>query len=130
MIFHSLEEIQGTDREVKPEDNEWVSNRLLLKKDGVGFSFNDTTVFAGTELKVWFKNHIEACYCLSGEGEVETLVDGKVYPIKPGTLYAPNEHDKHILRAKTDLRLICIFYPALTGKEVHDEDGSYPIAKE
>lgn len=129
MIIHSLDEIKGTDREVKPENNEWVSNRLLLKKDGLGFSFNDTVVFAGTELNVWFKNHLEACYCLSGEGEVETLSDGKIYPITTGVLYAVDKHDKHILRAKTDLRLICIFSPALTGQEVHDEDGSYPLSE-
>jgi|ERR1051326_1155594 L-ectoine synthase len=127
MLLHSLDEIKGTDREVRPENKEWVSNRLLLKKDGLGFSFNDTTVFAGTELNVWFKNHLEVCYCLEGEGEVETITDGKIYPIKPGTLYAVDKHDKHILRAKTDLRLICVFSPALTGTEVHDEDGSYPI---
>jgi len=127
MLFSSLDEIKGTEREVKPEDHEWVSNRLLLKKDGLGFSFNDTIVFAGTELKVWFKNHLEACYCLEGEGEVETLADGKIHSIKTGTLYAADKHDKHILRAKTDLRLICIFSPPLTGTEVHDEDGSYPV---
>lgn len=130
MITCSLQEIKGTEREVKSHSNEWVSNRLLLKKDGVGFSFNDTVVYAGTELKVWFKNHIEACYCIEGEGEVETVSDGKIYAIKPGTLYAVDKHDKHILRAKTDLRLICIFNPALTGQEIHDEDGSYPILQE
>jgi L-ectoine synthase len=127
MIIRSLNEIKGTSREVRPEDDKWVSNRLLLKKDGMGFSFHDTTVFAGTELDVWFKNHLEACYCLEGEGEVETLSDGKTHPITPGTLYALDQHDKHILRAKTDLRLICIYNPALTGQEVHDEDGSYPL---
>lgn len=127
MLIHSLDEIKDTERQVLPEDKTWLSRRLLLKKDGLGFSFNDTIVFAGTELHVWFKNHLEACYCIEGEGEVETLVDGKIYPILPGTLYAVDKHDKHILRAKTDLRLICIFSPALTGKEVHDEDGSYPL---
>lgn len=129
MFTRSLEQINGTDGEVRPEGNEWVSNRLLLKKDGLGFSFNDTTVSAGTELHVWFKNHVEACYCIEGEGEVETIADGKIYPIKVGTLYAANEHEKHILRAKTDLRLICIFNPALTGQEVHDEDGSYQLSE-
>jgi len=130
MLITSLENIKGTDREVRPKDNEWVSNRLLLKKDGAGFSFNDTTVFAGTELNVCFKNHIEACYCISGEGEIKTVADGKIYPIHPGTLYSPDKGEKHILTAKIDLRLICIFNPALTGKEVHDKDGSYPILEE
>mgnify|MGYP001947326148 FL=1 len=42
-------------------------------------------------------------------------------------MYALNEHDEHYLRAKTDLRLICVFNPPLTGQEVHDEDGVYPL---
>ena len=128
MIIRSLSGIKGTDREVKSPAGEWVSNRLLLKKDGMGLSFHDTTVVAGTELNVWFKHHLEACYCIKGEGEME-VADGKKYPIKIGTLYAVDKHDKHILRAKTDLRLICIFTPALTGKEVHDMDGSYPLSE-
>ena len=37
-----------------------------------------------------------------------------------------NKHDRHILRAAKTMRLICIFNPALTGKEVHDENGGYP----
>ena len=40
-------------------------------------------------------------------------------------MYVLDRHDPHIVRAKTDLRLICIFTPALTGHENHDEDGSY-----
>ncbi len=127
MLITSLDSIKGTEAEVKPEEGTWVSHRLLLKKDGMGFSFHDTTVFAGASLEVWFKNHLEAVYCISGEGEVQTTADGKVYPIKPGTLYALDKHDKHTLRANTDLRLICVFTPALTGREVHDKDGSYPL---
>jgi L-ectoine synthase len=51
---------------------------------------------------------------------------GKTYPIGPGTLYALDEHDEHILRAISgDLRLVCIFNPPLTGQEKHLPDGSY-----
>ena len=44
--------------------------------------------------------HMESVYCIEGEGEVETLADNKVYPLRPGTVYALNRHDKHILRAR------------------------------
>ena len=128
MIFRSLKDILGTEREVKSPAGKWVSKRLLIRKDEMGFSFHDTTVFAGQELEVWYKNHLEACYCISGEGEVETP-DGKRYSITPGTIYALDQHDKHTLHAKTDLRLICIFNPALTGTEIPDKDGSYPLLK-
>ena len=40
-----------------------------------------------------------------------------------------NEHDKHILYANDeDLVLACVFNPPVTGREVHDADGSYPAA--
>ncbi len=50
---------------------------------------------------------------------------GQVWPLMPGTMYVLDQHDPHIIRAETDLRLICIFTPALTGQEKHDKDGSY-----
>ena len=45
-------------------------------------------------------------------------------------MYALNEHDQHWLRAKTDLRVVCVFTPPLTGREVHDENGVYPLLTE
>jgi L-ectoine synthase len=58
------------------------------------------------------------------------LPEGRVYPIGPGVLYALNEHDRHYLRAHTRMRTICVFNPPLTGREVHDEDGVYPLVEE
>lgn len=126
MIVKHLNEIVGTDDEVKSET--WASRRFLVADDNMGFSFHDTVIFKGTETHIWYKNHLEAVYCVGGEGEIETLKDGKVYPITDGTMYALNEHDEHLLRATTeDLRLVCVFNPPLTGIEIHDEDGSYPL---
>ncbi len=127
MIIRNLKEIKGTEREIRPLDNNnWVSHRLLLKKDGMGFSFHDTRIFAGTETHIHYKNHLEAVYCVEGKGEIESLKTGKTHKIEDGTMYALNEHDEHYLRAEEDMRLICVFNPPLSGKEVHDEDGVYP----
>lgn len=125
MIVKNLEDITGTENDVVAEN--WRSRRILLKKDGMGFSFHDTIIRAGTETMIWYKNHLEAVYCIEGQGEIEVIADGSVYPIKPGTLYALNGHEKHYLRAQTDLRLVCVFNPPCTGRETHDEDGSYPL---
>ena len=127
MILRSIEDIKGTDREVFAENKNWVSRRLLLKNDGMGFSFHETIIFAGTQTHIWYKHHLEAVYCVDGKGEVETLADGKIYKIIPGTMYALNKHDDHYLRAEKDMRLLCVFNPPVTGKEVHMEDGSYPL---
>lgn len=130
MIVRTIEEITGSDREVRAENRNWVSRRLLLESDGMGFSFHETIIFAGTETEIWYKNHYEAVYCVDGEGEVETLDDGKIHPICPGTMYALNNHDRHLLRATRDMRLVCVFNPALVGNEVHRKDGSYPPPEE
>jgi len=125
MIVRKLTDIIGTDRDV--DDGNWVSRRLLLRKDGMGFSMHETILRAGTETYMWYKHHLEAVYCIDGEGEVEDLATGTIHRLEPGTLYALDEHDKHIVRAKTDIRTICVFYPPLSGREVHDEEGVYPL---
>ncbi|MDD4357355.1 MAG: ectoine synthase [Smithellaceae bacterium] len=126
MLVRTISEITGTDREVFAHNRNWVSRRLLLKKDQMGFSFHETIIFAGTQTHIWYKNHLEAVFCVDGEGEVETISDGKIYRIVPGTLYALNDHDEHYLRATRDMRLLCVFNPPLTGREIHLPDGSYP----
>lgn len=127
MIVRTLSEIKGTKNQVTPENGNWASHRFLLKKDGMGFSMHDTVIRANTETPMWYKHHLEAVYCVAGTGEIEDLKTGLTHPIVNGTLYALNEHDKHIVRAETDLRLICVFNPPLTGQEVHDAEGAYPI---
>ena len=53
-----------------------------------------------------------------------------MHPIGPGTLYALDDHDRHILHADTLLRMICVFNPPLVGPETHDADGAYPLLTE
>jgi L-ectoine synthase len=130
MLVRNIEDIRGTAREVHAKNDNWVSTRLLLKDDHMGFSLHETIIHAGTETMIWYRNHLEAVYCIEGRGEVETTEDGRVYPIVPGTVYALDKNDRHYLRAFEDLRLVCVFNPPLVGGEVHREDGSYPIPGE
>jgi hypothetical protein len=47
-----------------------------------------------------------------------------------GMVYALDKNDAHILRAtRGDLKLVCVFFPALTGSETHRPDGSYAPAE-
>lgn len=125
MIVKQLEEIIGTSHDIDTET--WNSRRLLLKQDGMGFSMHDTLIKAGTETWIWYKHHLEAVYCIEGEGEIEVEGD-QTYAIRPGTLYALNGHEKHWLRAKSTMRMVCVFNPPLSGREVHDEAGVYPLS--
>ncbi len=126
MIVRTLAEAENSERRVVSEN--WESTRMLLKDDNMGFSFHITTIYANTETHIWYQNHLESVYCISGNGEVETLKDGKVYPIKAGTLYILDKHDEHLLRGGSeDMQMACVFNPPLNGKEVHDENGVYPL---
>lgn len=129
MIIRTIDEIVGSEREVKGEG--WTSRRLLLKKDGMGFSFHETIIPAGAELSLWYKNHLEAVYCVGGNGSIEDLDTGEVHQISDGVLYALNNNDRHILRGGSEnMRLVCAFHPPVTGRETHDNDGSYELVKE
>lgn len=128
MILRRLQDIAGTAQDVVTQN--WASRRLLLARDGMGFSLHETTVFAGTETHIWYRNHLEAVYCIEGEGEIEDLATGMVHAIAPGVMYALDRHDRHKLRAKSTMRLVCVFNPPLTGREVHDADGVYPLIEE
>ena len=126
MIVRTLKDAENSDRRVVTKT--WESTRMLLKEDNMGFSFHITTIYANTETHIWYQNHLESVYCMSGNGEIETLADGKVYPIEAGTLYILDKHDEHSSRGGSeDMKMACVFNPPLNGKEVHDENGVYPL---
>jgi L-ectoine synthase len=128
VIVRTLEIARKTQRRVVSDT--WESTRLLLAGDNMGFSFHITTIYAGTETRIWYRNHLEAVYCIAGKGHVETRDDGRRHPITAGTIYILDKHDRHILRAATEMQLACVFNPALKGNEIHDEDGVYPLEAE
>jgi L-ectoine synthase len=125
MIVRHLHDIVDSERDVRANNGDWESRRLILNDDAVGFSLHDTIIHAGTESLLWYKHHIEAVYCIEGEGEVETTENGTVYPIKAGSVYLLNGNERHLLRARTTMRMVCVFNPPVTGSEVHDKDGAY-----
>jgi len=128
MIIRTLQEAEKTKRRVVSQG--WESTRLLLKNDEMGFSFHITTIYAHAVLRMQYRHHLEAVYCISGEGEVESVATGEVFSIKPGTIYILDKHDLHVLRSRTEMKMACIFNPPLNGKEVHDETGAYPLEAE
>lgn len=127
MIVRDLDTAAREGRMIKDPAGNWDSTRLLLKDDNMGFSFHITTIYAGADFCMHYKNHLESVYCISGEGEVETLADGKVYPIAPGTLYVLDKHDEHKLRATKEMKMACVFNPPLHGTEVHNAEGAYEL---
>jgi L-ectoine synthase len=130
MIVRQLQDAEQSNRHIKDPKGNWDSTRLLLKEDQMGFSFHITTIYKGADFQMHYQNHLESVFCMSGEGEVETLADGKVYPITPGTIYILDKNDKHILRAFSEMKMACVFNPPLNGKEVHNAEGAYELTAE
>jgi len=126
MIVVASKDVAGTARDKSGPG--WESRRMVVKDHGMGHSVHETRVKKGAELHLHYKNHFETNYCIEGEGEVENKETGEVFPIQPGTIYALDKNDPHILRAtKSDLLLVCVFTPPLAGDEVHQDDGSYAL---
>jgi len=81
LIVRTLDEITDTGADIKTEN--WRSKRIILAKDGVGFSVHETTLYAGTASEFWYANHVEAVFITSGEGEIEDLTPQSTRGILP-----------------------------------------------
>jgi len=125
VIIRNLDAVRASARNIVTSG--WESARLLLKDDGMGFSFHITTMYAGKELRMHYRNHLESVFILQGEGTIEDLATAEVHVLRPGVLYVLNNHDRHVVRPTTDIVAACVFNPPVTGHEVHDETGAYPL---
>lgn len=111
-----------------PNDG-FVSHRYLLEDDNMGFTLTKTVIPKGDEQRWHYKNHLEACYCISGTAELIDLSNGDSFIIKPGTMYALDKNDEHLFIPHDNVVLLCVFNPPLKGEEVHQKDGSYKLEK-
>jgi len=134
MIIRRLDDVKAQDNsqgssEGNYQENPgvWTSTRYLLREDGVGFTLTQTTIAAGASFEMEYKNHVEANLVIEGQCRVTDIATGEVHALGPGDTYTLDKHDHHRMDAVTDLRLVCVFTPALVGTESHDADGSYPV---
>ena len=103
----------------------FISNRMLLENDGMGFSISNTVIPVGEKQHWHYKNHLEACYCISGEGVLVDLETEEHHLIEPGVMYVLDKNDDHTFEALQEVTLLCVFNPPLKGTEIHGKDGSY-----
>ena len=127
MIVRDFNKLVTDERTRVVSDAKWSSVRMLLAEDGMGFSFHITFLEPGSEHTFEYKNHFESVYCIQGKGSITDIATGETHEIKPGVMYALDQHDRHILRAEEELVMACCFNPPVTGKEVHQADGSYAL---
>ncbi len=126
MFVRTLDELRKQGKETVLSGGRARTVRPLTREDGLGFSLSDTTLSAGAEVPLWYKNHWEANYIVSGRGAVKEIATGKSWPLAAGTLYTVGPNDRHLVAVTDELRIISVFNPPLMGNETHDADGSYP----
>jgi L-ectoine synthase len=125
MTIRTIKEIEKTDRDVRGKG--FRSLRLLLEKDGMGFSFHKTLIPKGKAQYWHYKNHLEACFCIQGEGVLTNLHTNEEFIIKKDTIYILDNHDCHTFQAIKDVVLLSVFNPPVKGNEIHEPDGSYKL---
>lgn len=117
--------MNGTDREVRCPSGGFISRRMLLEKDGMGYTITHTTITPGVKQRWHYKKHLESCYCLKGYGTLTDEATGIQHTITPGVMYVLDKHDAHTFVASVETELLCVFNPPLKGAEIHQQDGSY-----
>ncbi|XP_031554205.1 uncharacterized protein LOC116291205 [Actinia tenebrosa] len=129
--FLGLKSILGTDREV--DFKRGYSRRFLREADGFNITITNTMPSANVPCPMHYRNHIEANFFIRGRGiyswnnETESLEFDVHDPVKKdGILYLLDEHDPHsLLITEENSQIMCVFFPALRGDEVHNfEDSS------
>jgi L-ectoine synthase len=118
MIIRNVADLIGTGRDVHGDG--WKSRRLILADDDVGYSLHETTLDAGIELRFEYRSHRETVYCVEGSGSVEDLGIGRRVALVPGAMYSAGIGEPHVVRTTSQMRLLCVFTPALTGTEEAD----------
>ena len=118
-------ELVNTRRQVRCPKGGFISHRILLESDDMGYTLTETHVPKGTPQFWHYKNHLESCYCSSGRGILIDATSEEEFLIEPGTTYVLDKNDPHYFMAIEDTVLICVFNPPLKGDEVHRPDGSY-----
>ncbi len=128
MFVRTLDQLAGTDKEVKWQDGDrWLrAVRLVTRDDGAGFSLADVILSAGWSLDVHYKNHVEATLVVSGSATITEYATGNSWDVGAGDVYVVGPKDKHHVVTNSEMHAVTIFNPALTGAETPDEDGAYP----
>ena len=118
MLWKDVQSIIGTDRDVAGDG--WRSRRLILAAEGLPFSVHETTLDRDRTFRFKYAAHSETVYCIEGEGSVENASTGESFALAPGRIYSVSIGDDHVVRSRSEMKLLCIFHPPLEGTEEAD----------
>ena len=119
-------DLEGMGRVMEFTPGGFFSHRFLLDQDGMGYTITRTVIPAKGPQEWHYPQHLEACYCVSGHGELVDLATGERHTVTPDTVYALDKNDRHTFEAiGGPVTLICVFTPALRGDEAHKDGHDY-----
>jgi L-ectoine synthase len=125
MFVFTLDDLRAAGKEEVHGNGSFRTIDFLLKNDGMGFTISDVRCAAGLDEILWYKNHWEANYIVSGTGLLEDLANGQTWPLKPGVIYVVGPAHRHRFCADTDLHNFSFLNPPLLASDMqYDEDGS------
>jgi hypothetical protein len=58
-------------------------------------------------------DYVEAVWIIEGHGRLHDRDNDVFYELKPGTMYLLDKHERHTMIADTQLRMYCVFAPAV-----------------
>jgi len=115
MFIRTLEDVRGTDRYRVLLDGALHSARYLAAADGMGFSLHVNRSKPCPPMTLWYKNHWEANYIISGVINITDLTTQQKWKIGPGDLYQVGPNDRHHFEVVEAEHHLSIFFPSLTG---------------
>lgn len=124
MFLRRIDDLRAAGKEIVVANGQARTLRALTQSDGLGISFSDVNLAAGASTVLWYKNHWECNYIVSGTGRVEDLNTGESWELEADMAYNVGPKDRHRLSADTDLHIASVFCPPLAGNEQHDADGA------
>ena len=132
MLVRHVDDLAGSDKELALTD---AGKRLrvagvLTLEDECGFSLSDVRVTGGWSCDLRHAAHVGVTLVVAGLLEVTDLARGERWRLGPGMLYVAGPNDRHRVAAEGDARLVCLFNPALTGREAPGADGAFAATGE
>ena len=77
MIVKGIEDVVNQKRVVTCPNGGFKSFRYLIEKDNMGFGMTKTVIPPNGEQYWHYKNHLEACFCVEGKGEITNVSTGE-----------------------------------------------------
>lgn len=87
MLVINSNELKESNRQVNCPNGGFISLRILLEEDKMGYTMTRTLIPKNDKPQFWhYKNHLETCFCIKGRGVLTNTLTNKEFIIVPGVV--------------------------------------------